>query len=134
MEEALKIFQEAHAALVQRGYDRCIDSAKSLVLMARVLSTMEKPNESLEKYEEALDIYVYNVGQFPRRKSIAELYNSIGDLRAKGGDDALAAENYNLAAEVYRRGGRSDEDRDMQNILRKIGDLKDASSGNSNTV
>lgn len=124
LDEALKVFQEAHTALVQRGHDRSIECAKSLALMARVLASMDKLDESLETYQQALDIYVYNVGEFPRRKSVGDLYKAIGDLRAKKGEDAVAAENYVLAVEIFRRGGKSDEDKEMQGILRKIDDLK----------
>ena len=129
LDEAFKVFQEAHTALVQRGHDRCIECAKSLALMARVLASMGKVDESLKKYQEALDIYVYNVGEFPRRKSIAELYKSMGDLRVQKGEDALAAENYGMAVEVFRRGGRSDEDKEMQSIIRKMEDLKAVGAG-----
>ena len=125
LEEALKIFEEAHTALVQRGYDRSVDNAKSLVLMARVLENMGKDDESIEKYQKALDTYIYNVGEFPRRKSIAELYNSIGGLHVRKGQIAPAVENYGMAVDVYRRAGKSDEDREMQVILRKMEDLKD---------
>ena len=129
LDDALKVFQEAHAALVQRGHDRSIESAKSLALMARVLASMDKVDESLETYQQALDIYVYNVGEFPRRKSIAELYKSIGDLQVKKGEDSLAAENYGLAVEVFRRGGKNDENKEMQDILRKMADLKAVAAG-----
>lgn len=129
LDEALKVFQEAHAALVQRGHDRSIESAKSLTLMARVLASKDELDPSLETYQQALEIYVYNVGEFPRRKSVGDLYKAIGDLRAKKGEGSLAAENYGLAVEVFRRGGKSDEDKEMQGMLRKIEDLKAVGEG-----
>ena len=133
-DKALKVFSEAQAAVVQRGHDKSIENAKSLTLMARVLASMDKVEEALEKYQEALDIYIFNVGEFPRRKSIADLYTSMGDLQVRQGQETSAVKSYELAVEIFRRGGKSDQDQDLQSIQQKIADLKTENDYTENAV
>ena len=157
--EALGSYQEAVNLLKQRGYDQTIDIAKSYVKIGEVYQLMiggERNNNidnAIQAYHQALEIYLLNVGEFPRTSSIAKIYAQLGDLylgrkkkkirtasssknaqahreqnpanQDNNEDDTTMIENHwNAAIEVYRRGGKTDEDREIIQLQSKISDLR----------
>jgi len=121
---ALEKRTQALERLHERGLSQSMDAARCLTLIGTTFQSMEKLDEALEKLNEALAIYILNVGDYPSVGAIACLYEKIGEVHANRGDVSTAIENFHLAIEVHRRGGKSDENREVSSLLQKAADLE----------
>lgn len=122
--EALEKHNEALKELEDGGMTECLDVAKVLVRIGSVQDSMGNLEESLDSLNKALDIYLRNVGEFPRSNAVAQLYEKIASVLLKLANEALAMENLQMAIEVYRRGGKSDEDQNVARLVQRIQDMK----------
>ena len=132
VEDALRTYQVGLENMRERADAQCMDMAISLVRVGSVYETMgdQYRDEALERYQEAMSIYLFNTGEFPCRKSIAELYAKIGNLQSDKGEVVAAVESFRLAVDVYRRLGKTDEDEVVKHLLSRASDLDHLSSNN----
>ena len=122
--EKLGNYQQALKALQERGHKQGLHTAKSLARIGSVCECVGRLEEAHDYLGQALELYLLNVGDFPRSKSVAEVYTALGNVAEQRGDSVTAVENYRLGVEVYQRGGRSEQDKLVQNLIRKISDLE----------
>lgn len=116
-EKAIKWRQDAWGVVEKRGHGHVLEAVRCLLKVAATYEAMGDLTRALEAMEHALSIYLRNDGEFSSRAAVARLHIKIGALQVKmgqSGDDAFGE-----AIIVYRRGGMSDANPTMVDLLRK---------------
>eukprot|EP00549_Striatella_unipunctata_P025883 CAMPEP_0118721506 /NCGR_PEP_ID=MMETSP0800-20121206/30771_1 /TAXON_ID=210618 ORGANISM="Striatella unipunctata, Strain CCMP2910" /NCGR_SAMPLE_ID=MMETSP0800 /ASSEMBLY_ACC=CAM_ASM_000638 /LENGTH=223 /DNA_ID=CAMNT_0006629399 /DNA_START=505 /DNA_END=1176 /DNA_ORIENTATION=+ len=122
MEKSLEKRQEAWKILLEADQGNCSNSMSAggcLVRLAATHKAMGNQQLSLETLQKALGIYLLNEGEFPSSNTVARLYCRIGDLQVEMGRIEQGKESYNLAIDVYRRGGMSDDHATLFSLIGK---------------
>lgn len=122
LDGALEVLERARVLLKDRGLQESMDMVNILVQLSSVCERLGNHNEAREMLQEALRISLLNDGEFPRRLSIARIYERLGSLLASQGDSIGAAEQYELAVDVYSRAGKSDDCPEITCLRQKMSD------------
>ena len=129
--EALESYQKAVETVQTFGYGETIDVAKSLIKVGEMHETLEDVEEANKVYRQALEIHLRNEGEFPWTVAVARLHEKLGDLYCHHPDVITTAEedgtesatgHWNAALEVYRRNGKTDDDKEIMLLQAKLRD------------
>lgn len=125
-DEAKETYQKVVELFKRRGHTESLDLAKAIAKVGEAERLIGNLDQALEYTENALRIYRKNIGEFPWQPTVARLHESLGDLRLETNDSStrLAIENYEIAVEVYHRAGKSESDKPITKLLKKISDLR----------
>ena len=117
---ALEVLDEAATMLTDAKLEQSIELSKVLAIRAKCYRAQAKLEDALAAYEKAKDIYLFNVGHFPRVPVLARLYRDLGDAQREMGNVETARSSYQVALEIFRRSGFADEHVSIQSLLRRL--------------
>ena len=128
LEAALEVANHCLHLVLQDPHveQNSLEVAKCHTVLSQIYRARKDDAQALKHCQDALDIHLYNEGDFPRSLAVAKLYEDLGSIHSDATSMDSAIESLERALEVYRRAGFSDQHRNVISLLSRLENMSNA--------